>query len=190
MDQKVKVVLIGDESVGKTSLINIWVNGVFTGNSAPTIGGSNQFKEVSINGEIIHLNVWDTAGAERYRSLTPMYIKDSMGVMIVFDINRKETLQNLENWIKFVHEQGDIPILIVGNKNDIESKEKIPFSEAAEYCQKLGFPFFSTSAKTGENVNGAFQWLAKIANEYFITHGKIESNFDTSATETMRRSCC
>ena len=188
--QRVKVVLVGDESVGKTALINKWVTGIFSGDSSPTIGGSNQCKTIKVDNEAVSLNVWDTAGAERYRSLTPMYIKDAMAVMIVFDITKRSTFDNVSTWIKFVKDQGDIPIVVAGNKNDINCEEKLSLNQGYEFCSSLGCEFFATSAKSGENVSGAFTWLGKIAKDYFLAHGKMETNFDTSATENMKSSCC
>ena len=186
----IKVVLVGDESVGKTALLNRWINNNFYGNLAPTIGSANQMNRVKINDEEVILNVWDTAGAERYRSLTPIYITNSMGVMIVFDITKKETFNDITKWIEFVRDKGDIPILIVGNKCDIEERAEVQTDECESFCNQNGFTYFITSARTGQNVENAFKSLASISLEYAKKHRKQDSYFDTSATEYMKRPCC
>lgn len=189
--KSLKVVLIGDSMVGKTALVNKWVNGLFLSDASPTIGGSNMQKFVSIDGEEVDIQIWDTAGAERYRSLTPLYIKDAMACLIVFDVTNKKTFNGLGSWIKFINSHGTIPFVIIGNKEDLVDKIEISWDELFNYSQSQGAQCFITSARDGKNVDEAFMSAAKIAYDYYKVH-RISQHptFDSSTSESERHTCC
>jgi small GTP-binding protein len=162
---QLKLVLLGDEAVGKTSLLNKWTSNSFDAVLSPTIGGCAQTKRDQIRGQTYCFQIWDTAGAERvpfrfslqYRALTPLYARDSKAALIVFDLTSRKSFESLPSWVQFLKQQGDVPFVILGNKEDLTNLVQITSEEAVAYAQSVDAKFFTTSAKTGSNVQLAFR---------------------------------
>ena len=166
-DKRCQILLIGDSSVGKTSLIQRYVNGIFKDEKdvyLPTVGLDFYKKHEIINNMNVLVRLWDTAGQERFKSLTPNYFKNAEGVMLTYDITNTESFENLKFWINSIKTNlGDknifIPIIIVGNKLDMEDKRKITKENADKLSKEYNYKYFETSAKTGEGVDDAFRDL-------------------------------
>ena len=166
-DKKCQILLIGDSSVGKTSLIQRYVNGIFKDEKdvyLPTVGLDFYTKHEIINNMNVEVRLWDTAGQERFKSLTPNYFKNAEGVMLTYDITNMESFENLKYWINSIKTHlGDknifIPIIIVGNKLDMEDKRKITKENADKLSKEYNYKYFETSAKTGEGVDDAVRDL-------------------------------
>jgi small GTP-binding protein len=168
---QLKLVLLGDESVGKTSLLNKWTRNQFDPNGPPTIGGAAQNRRDVVEGENYAFQIWDTAGAEKFRALTPLYARDAKGAALVFDMTRKSSFDNLTNWVTFIRQQGQVPFVVMGNKEDLSEKAEVAAEDALNYTISLGGQFFLTSAKTGANVELAFKSLEIEAVQFYKADG-------------------
>jgi len=159
---KFKVVLLGDEAAGKTSIVRRYMYDTFDEAIQATIGMDFQSKTVHLPDRQVRLQLWDTAGQERFRSLIPSYIRDAAVAVVVFDITKRGSFQGTRKWIDDVrNERGDqVIVALVGNKADLESDREVPTEEARAMAQELGATFAETSAKTGAGVKELFQELA------------------------------
>ena len=163
-DKTCQILLIGDSSVGKTSLIQRYANGIFKEEYLATVGLDFYTKQETINNINVLVRLWDTAGQERFKSLTPNYFKNAEGVILTYDITKTESFENLKYWMNSIETNlGDkkifIPIIIVGNKLDKEDERKITKENADNLSKEYNYKYFETSAKTGEGVDDAFKDL-------------------------------
>ncbi|CAD1808193.1 unnamed protein product [Candida parapsilosis] len=164
--KKYKIVFLGDQSVGKTSLITRFMYDTFDETYATTIGIDFLSKTMYLEeGKTVRLQLWDTAGQERFRSLIPSYIRDSHVAVICYDITNKKSFLNLDKWIKDVKvERGDdVVIVLVGNKSDLAStKRQVSVEEVEQLHNKIGSKFFiETSTKANHNVKLLFKKIAQ-----------------------------
>ena len=164
-DQKCQLLIIGDSTVGKTSILSRFANGTFNSNYLATVGLDNFTKDEIIDNKTIRIKMWDTAGQERYKSLTKSFFRNAQGVMVVYDVTNSETYDNLKFWMQSIKnnmspDMGEIPIIIVGNKIDCEDRE-VNAKEAESFWKEQGYPYFETSAKTGENIDETIKYLVK-----------------------------
>jgi small GTP-binding protein len=164
-DGKCQLLIIGDSTVGKTSILGRYANGVFNANYLATIGLDNFTKDEVIDNKTIRIKIWDTAGQEKYQSLTKGFFRNAQGIMVVFDVTNSETYEDLKYWTQSIktHMGSDIDkisVIIIGNKIDSNERE-VRREDAEVYCQELGYPYFETSAKTGENVDETIKYLVK-----------------------------
>ena len=160
-DKICQILLIGDSSVGKTSLIQRYVNGIFKYEYLATVGIDFYKKHEIINNMNVEVRLWDTAGQERFKSLTPNYFKNAEGVILTYDITKTESFENLKYWMNSIETNlGDIiPIIIVGNKLDMKDMREITKENADKLSKEYNYKYFETSAKTGEGVDDAFKDL-------------------------------
>ena len=164
-----KVVLIGESGVGKTCIISRYISGTFDSNVTSTNGASYCSKNVKYEnlGKNLLLDIWDTAGQEKYKSLTKFFYKDAAVAILVYDITRKESFESIRDyWYGQVQENGskNIVLGIAGNKCDLYEEEAVPESEAREFAQKIGAIFELTSAQNNTGINELFQ---NVGNKYF-----------------------
>lgn len=161
--REVKVVVLGDTGVGKSSLVLKFVSGNFKTHSESTIGASFMSKYLVVGGKPIKYQIWDTAGQEKYHSLAPMYYRNSGAAIVVYDITRQASFETLRNWIHELHAQGpkDIAIAIAGNKADLVEQREVETRVAKEYADNIGALFFETSAKDDLNVANLFSKLSE-----------------------------
>jgi small GTP-binding protein len=190
---QLKLVLLGDQSVGKTSLLNKWTMNNFDSNISPTIGGAAQTKRDMIKGECYAFQIWDTAGAEKFRALAPLYARDAKGAAIVFDMSNRTTYDNASQWVTFLKQQGDIPFVIIGNKEDLVDKIQVTVEEATNFGFSVEAQFFSASAKTGSNVDLAFKQLEIEAVDLYKRSEPSEDQpmieLDPQEQNTSRKCC-
>lgn len=155
---KTKIVLLGDSSVGKTSLAHRFQKDEMPANVASTLGA--QFITATlVEGDLeLQFDIWDTAGQERFKSLGGLYYKNAKGAVIVYDITSDKSLQRAKEWIAELHQNAepDIIISLVGNKSDLEAQRVVSTEEARTYAQSQGLLFFEASAKSGHNVKQLF----------------------------------
>eukprot|EP00268_Persea_americana_P045532 TRINITY_DN4645_c0_g1_i5.p1 TRINITY_DN4645_c0_g1~~TRINITY_DN4645_c0_g1_i5.p1 ORF type:complete len:209 (-),score=46.59 TRINITY_DN4645_c0_g1_i5:252-878(-) len=161
-DFSFKILVVGDSGVGKSSLL---VSFISDGNAqqSPTIGVDFKIKLLTIGGKRLKLTIWDTAGQERFRTLTSSYYRGAQGIILVYDVTRRETFTNLlDTWSKEVQiysTSKDCIKMLVGNKVDKENERVVTREEGVSLAQKYGFLFLECSAKTRENVQQCFEDL-------------------------------
>ena len=164
-DQKCQLLIIGDSTVGKTSILSRFANGIFNSNYLATVGLDSFTKDEIIDDKTVRIKIWDTAGQERYKSLTKGFFRNAEGVMLVYDVTNSETYENLKFWLQSIKnntspDMGEIPIILIGNKIDCEDRE-VKVEEAENFWKEQGYPYFETSAKTGENIDNTIKYLVK-----------------------------
>ncbi|XP_056132783.1 RAB6B, member RAS oncogene family a [Lampris incognitus] len=160
--RKFKLVFLGEQSVGKTSLITRFMYDSFDNTYQATIGIDFLSKTMYLEDRTVRLQLWDTAGQERFRSLIPSYIRDSTVAVVVYDITNVNSFQQTSKWIDDVRtERGsDVIIMLVGNKTDLADKRQITIEEGEQRAKELSVMFIETSAKTGYNVKQLFRRVA------------------------------
>jgi len=159
---KHKLVFLGDESVGKTSIITRFMYDHFDDTYQATIGIDFLSKTMYLEDRVVRLQLWDTAGQERFRSLIPSYIRDSSVAIVVYDITNKTSFINTNKWIDDVRdERGDnVVIMLVGNKTDLQDDRQVTATEGEEKAKELNVMFTETSAKSGDNIKQLFRQVA------------------------------
>ncbi|SAL95169.1 hypothetical protein [Absidia glauca] len=162
--RKYKLVFLGEQSVGKTSLITRFMYDTFDNTYQATIGIDFLSKTLYIDDRTVRLQLWDTAGQERFRSLIPSYIRDSSVAVIVYDITSLDSFHNTTKWIDDVRaERGeDVIIVLVGNKSDLNDKRQVTTEEGEKRAKELNILFMETSAKAGHNVKILFKKIAQV----------------------------
>ncbi|KAM9455447.1 ras-related protein Rab-6A [Neoarius graeffei] len=160
--RKFKLVFLGEQSVGKTSLITRFMYDSFDNTYQATIGIDFLSKTMYLEDRTIRLQLWDTAGQERFRSLIPSYIRDSAAAVVVYDITNVNSFQQTTKWIDDVRtERGsDVIIMLVGNKTDLADKRQVSIEEGERKAKELSVMFIETSAKAGYNVKQLFRRVA------------------------------
>ena len=148
-----KIIFIGDVSVGKTSIINVLMGQKFNNEYEASIGVDFFSKTIKYKGKTIKLQIWDSAGQEKFRSLITNYIRGSSLVFIVYDISSRKSFESLQNWIDFVNNIENSNIVILGNKIDLDNKREVTTEEGQKFCEEKNYEFFEVSAKEDNNLN-------------------------------------
>ena len=156
--QHFKVIFLGDQYVGKSSILNRFYQDKFEQDYQATIGLDFHSKNVNIGGNTVRLLLYDTAGQEKFKSLIPMYIRDANIILVVYDITNKESFIHTEHWVNETKDlkREDAIFVLIGNKIDLEQNRVVTSKEAEDFAIERGFLFFEVSAKTGEHVEELF----------------------------------
>ena len=160
--KKFKLVFLGEQSVGKTSLITRFMYDSFDSTYQATIGIDFLSKTMYLEDRTVRLQIWDTAGQERFRSLIPSYIRDSSAAVVVYDISSTNSFAQVDRWIEDVRTErgGEVIIILVGNKTDLTDKRRVSMEQGERRAKELGVLFIESSAKTGHNVKQLFRRVA------------------------------
>mmetsp|Transcript_1987 Transcript_1987/g.5267 ORF Transcript_1987/g.5267 Transcript_1987/m.5267 type:complete len:211 (-) Transcript_1987:126-758(-) len=160
---KYKLVFLGEQAVGKTSMITRFMYDTFDNNYQATIGIDFLSKTMYLEDRTVRLQLWDTAGQERFRSLIPSYIRDSSGAIVVYDITNRASFLNTAKWIEDVRSErgSDVVIVLVGNKTDLSDRRQVSVEEGEEKAKENGVMFIETSAKMSHNIKPLFRQLAQ-----------------------------
>ncbi|KAI8117573.1 hypothetical protein FF38_06783 [Lucilia cuprina] len=179
--RKFKLVFLGEQSVGKTSLITRFMYDSFDNTYQATIGIDFLSKTMYLEDRTVRLQLWDTAGQERFRSLIPSYIRDSTVAVVVYDITNTNSFYQTSKWIDDVRtERGsDVIIMLVGNKTDLADKRLVSTEEGERKAKELNVMFIETSAKSGYNVKLLFRRVAAALPG-------MDSSSDSKPSETMQ----
>ena len=191
---QLKIVIIGESSVGKSAIINQYINQIFIEQAITTIGTDKFSKFEIINNQKIKLNVWDTAGQERFRSLSPLFLKGSNIVLMVYDITNKLSFTELNNfWIEKVKDNTENIILgVIANKSDLYDMEVVPIEEGKKFASDVNGIFFETSARNLETVRNVF---VKLVGVYLEKYGNsvnqsLGDTLDISQEKKKKKSNC
>ena len=159
----IKICLLGEANVGKTSLVYRFIENKFRGNYKSTLGVNLLKKDTNIKefGNV-SAQIWDLGGQESFRSLRKLYLEGANGALVIYDCTKRSSYEKLEDWIlDFKDARGDEPLLLIGNKSDLIDAIKVQESEGLELAKSYNMEFISTSAKTGSNVESAFSEIIK-----------------------------
>lgn len=180
-DMLIKLLMVGDSGTGKSNILLQFTDNIFSPSFISTIGIDFKIKTIVINNKKIKLQIWDTAGQERFRTITTAYYRGAMGIMMIYDITDEKSFNNVHYWIKSIeqHSNENVEIILIGNKIDMKEKRAITFEQgsrlAQHYSKEKEVKFFEVSAKTGENINEAYSFLAeKISNKIINEVEKID----------------
>ena len=149
-----KIIFVGDAATGKTSIINRIIDNPFNDTYEVSIGIDFMSKNIRFRGQNIKIQIWDSAGQEKYKGLIPSYVRNSSIVFIVYDISNRSSFDNIPNWISFVKNIEKTTMILCGNKNDLD--RDVNKNEAEELAKREGLLFFECSAKTNENIKNMF----------------------------------
>ncbi|KAH7647906.1 Rab11 [Cryptosporidium xiaoi] len=157
-DYLYKIVLIGDSGVGKSNLLSRFTRDEFNLESKSTIGVEFATKSIITEGKVIKAQIWDTAGQERYRAITSAYYRGAVGALLVYDISKRSSFENVERWLKELRDHADpnIVVLLVGNKSDLKNLRTVTQEEACSFSEKEGMACMEASALNSSNVDQAF----------------------------------
>ena len=197
-EDEIKVILVGESGTGKTSLINATMGLKFQEHLETTASNNFSSKKITINNKEYVLNLWDTIGQEKFRSLTKIFIKDSKIVLLVYDITVLKTFKELDYWYKIIHDiLGDEPVVgICGNKQDLISQEQVKEEDAKKYAEEKNLPFKLTSAKNPFSFNKFLEEMVKkyveksggkVGNDNKQGGGKININ---DKNQKEKKKCC
>ena len=171
-----KVLLLGDSTVGKTCILLKYTDKVFQDIHMMTIGLDYRLKAMKLkNGKDVKLQIWDTAGQDRFRSITKNFYRGSHGIILIYDVTSLKTFENIKSWVTQIHEEisDKVVIYLVGNKVDKEEERKVSTAEGKKLADELGLPFIETSAKTGDNIENLFSDMIEDLDKEF---GNIQKN--------------
>ena len=173
---KYKLIFLGDQSVGKSCILNRFMNDTFTEEYQATIGLDFQSKNVQIDNQDIHLLLYDTAGQEKFRSLIPMYTRDANIILLVYDICSKDSFTHLSDWLNDLTtiNKDEVIFAVVGNKIDLEDKREVKKEEGDNFAKEHDFIFAEVSAKTGDGFSDLF-------------YKKSELNLDLEDNNLLRK---
>ena len=186
--QSFKVILAGDHQSGKTSFMLKWNDPNHDHNVQPTIGTELKCHTVEVNGVKYKVQLWDTAGQEAYHSITAPYFRSCKGVFLVFDITNRQSFESLDYWLKMIDENtSEKPVIvIIANKIDLPNRQ-VEDEEIAKFAENGNYPFFTTSALTGENIeNAANCMIYEIIKNLRIG---VEYTYNINS-QNQRSGCC
>jgi small GTP-binding protein len=183
---EVKIVLLGSATVGKTSLITRLTVSGFDSSALPTICAAKTTEVLRVDGTTLTLQIWDTAGSEKYRALAPHYYRNAAGAILVYDITSHDSFLDLEYWQAALLGEARPVVVIAGTKADLQDRRAVPQSDGKQLAERLGAcAFRETSAATGENVQELFMDLAR-----GIIRGLARGNDVAETVAQPKSGCC
>ena len=189
-----KVLLLGDSSVGKTCFLLRYCDKTFQEAHLSTIGLDYRLKSMTLqSGKNIKLQIWDTAGQDRFRAITKNYYKGANGIILIYDVTNRQSYENVKNWITQIREEANpnVVIYLAGNKVDVSEEEKVvKTEEGKKIAEEFNLPLYETSAKNGVNINRIFEELVEKVDEIYskLELPKIDQKKKIIYGETKR--CC
>ena len=190
MDCVYKVLLLGDSTVGKTCILLKYTDKIFQETHMMTIGLDYRLKTMTLqSGKEVKLQIWDTAGQDRFRSITKNYYKGSHGIILIYYVTSLKTFENVKSWVSQIHEEisDKVVIYLVGNKIDMDDERKVQTEEGQKLAEELGVPFVETSAKSGVNIDNIFSDITERIDKEFGNIQKVRKNISYQAPG---RKCC
>nr|Q40193.1 RecName: Full=Ras-related protein Rab11C [Lotus japonicus]CAA98179.1 RAB11C [Lotus japonicus] len=160
-DYLFKIVLIGDSGVGKSNILSRFTRNEFCLESKSTIGVEFATRTLQVEGKTVKAQIWDTAGQERYRAITSAYYRGAVGALLVYDITKRQTFDNVQRWLRELRDHADsnIVIMMAGNKSDLNHLRAVSEDDGGALSEKEGLSFLETSALEATNIEKAFQTI-------------------------------
>ncbi|KAL9332565.1 hypothetical protein ACSQ67_002175 [Phaseolus vulgaris] len=204
-DYLFKIVLIGDSGVGKSNILSRFTRNEFCLESKSTIGVEFATRTLQVEGKTVKAQIWDTAGQERYRAITSAYYRGAVGALLVYDITKRQTFENVQRWLRELRDHADsnIVIMMAGNKSDLNHLRAVSTEDAESLAEREGLSFLETSALEAFNVEKAFQTIlfdiyqiiskkalaAQEAASTSVPHGTT-INVSNMSDSVEKKSCC
>jgi len=200
-DEAIKIVLVGNSGVGKTCISQRYMNDSFTQQEGSTVGASYFQKILDLDGKTVRLDIWDTAGQEKYRAMGKMFYKEAYIVLFIYDITDEESFQDLKNvWYNELNKAGEkhSVLAVVGNKSDLFLKEAVKEDEARKWANEIGAVFGLVSAKTGDCISLLFENVVRkyFSPDYVAKINKEKKNKPQTVTlsknieKKEKKNCC
>ena len=190
-----KVLLLGDTTVGKTCFLMKYTDKTFQDVHISTIGLDYRLKSMVLkNGKNIKLQIWDTAGKDRFRAITKNYYKGANGIILIYDVTNPKTYDNVKNWVTQIREEAspNVVVYLCGNKIDMKEERKVKEEDGKIMAEEFGFPFNETSAREGININETFEDLVERIDSVY---SKLDININKTKKNKLykgkaKSSCC
>lgn len=193
-ENTLKILLIGDSCVGKSNFVYRFINNDYNGNHLSTSGFEIKNAEISLNGKKYRLQLYDTAGQKKFESVTKTLFSQSQGFIVMFDITNEESYISAKSWIKIIQEENEngkyAPILLIGNKNDLENMRMISQKEILKYAEEEKIKYIETSSKTGNNINKAIHLIGKEVSELDNKNNSFSLNSSHLLFNKKKKTCC
>ncbi|RWW23361.1 hypothetical protein BHE74_00008253, partial [Ensete ventricosum] len=182
-DYLFKLVLIGDSGVGKSNLLSRFTRNEFNLESKSTIGVEFATRSISVDGKVLKAQIWDTAGQERYRAITSAYYRGAVGALLVYDVTRRATFENVARWLRELRDHTDpnIVVMLIGNKSDLRHLVAVPTEDGKDYAERESLYFMETSALDATNVDNAF---AEVLTQIYriVSKRAVEAGDDATSS--------
>ena len=188
-----KILILGDSSVGKTCFLTRYADDRFEDTHIATTGMDYKLKNITLeNGKTVKLQIWDTLGQDRFRSITKNYYKGAHGIILIYDITERKTFESVSNWVKTIRDEADEKVVIVlaANKSDFEEKRQVSQEEGEKLAQDLNLTFFECSAKDNKNINETFDDLVAKLIINFPKVGGTGEKLKQKKVGGQKNSCC
>ena len=193
-DLTIKILLLGDSSVGKTCFLKRYTDNTFQDAYLSTIGFDFKFKFVTLdNGKTVKVQLWDTAGQERFRTIAKSYYKGAHGIILIYDVTNRKTFENIRKWLNQISNEASnkISIILVANKIDCEEERQISVEEGESLANENNLPIFEASAKDSINVEESFKFLIEKINENIGEFNSTQKSTQLNTQNTpTKKSCC
>ena len=192
-DSVYKILLLGDSTVGKTCFLMRYTDNTFQEIHMSTIGLDYRLKTMTLNsGKQVKVQIWDTAGQDRFRAITKNYYKGAHGIILIYDVTNQQTFENVTNWINQIKEEASekVTIFLVGNKIDDEKNRKVETEEGEKLAKDFQLKFYETSAKTGINVEVTFKDLVQIIDEVSAQNNTLKGGKLNGGGKGGGKKCC
>ena len=188
----IKLLIVGDSTVGKSNFICRFTEDRFVENYMASTGIDLKTTSIEIEGKTIKLQLWDTAGQEKYRSITKSLFLKAQGIIALYDITSESSFVNLKNWLILINEEciPDIPIIIIGNKIDLEDQRIIVKEKAIEYAKQKNIEYIETSSKTGENIEKAIHLITSKVLEKADYNSDFSFTLDSGTVKRKAKHVC
>ena len=191
-DFTIKLLIVGDTCVGKTNFISVFMGNTFSENYMTTSGIDLKTSSIEIKNKKIRVQLWDTAGQEKYKAITKNLFLKVQAALIVYDITNEETFNNLKTWVRSIKEEcgKQIQMLIIGNKNDLNEERVVDKNIAMEYAKEEKIDYLETSSKTGDNIQKAITLLCEKVLENTEFTNDFSFTLDATAISQKNKSKC
>ena len=192
-EYSIKLLVLGDTSVGKSNYIYRFTEDKFSDNHMSTTGLDLKNADIIIDDKKIRVQLWDTAGEEKYRSITKTLFLRVQGIITIFDLTKEETFINLKSWINSIKEEcgNNMPILIIGNKCDLTEYRVVKKETAYKYAKKEKIEYIETSSKTGENIKNSVDIICSKVIKSLSLKNEFSFTLDSSALiPKKKKNCC